>query len=109
MTERKFYLVHGGCRCAVELHDGFGSTHMQFPWLPISLAVPSSASTRQRRLSYPHPYGSPVDPYPVDDGWLWQAQIVVVRAETYPPFERELSVKAFPLRLPQPGPKRGQE
>jgi hypothetical protein len=100
MTERKFYVVHAGCRCAVELHDELGGGHLQLPWLPISLAVPSSSATRQRRLSYPHPFGTPADLYPVDDEWLSAAELVLVRADTYPPFERTLTVQGFPVRLP---------
>lgn len=104
MTERKFYLVHGGCRCAVELHDAIGSEHLQVPWLPITLFVPSSSATRQRRLSYPHPYGTPADPSPVGGEWLSGAELVLVRAATSPPFERTLVVQDFPLRLPQGRP-----
>ena len=103
-TTRKFYLVHGGCRCAVELHDAIGGGHLQVPWLPISLAVPSSSAVRQRRLSYPHPYGTPADPYPVDEAWLSGAELVLVRADTYPPFERTLVVQDFPVRPPQVRP-----
>jgi hypothetical protein len=102
MTDRKFYLVHGGCRCAVELRDELGGGHLQVPWLPISLAVPSSSASRQRRLSYPHPFGTPADPYPVDDQWLSGAELLLVRADTYPPFERVLTIGHFPLKLPQP-------
>ena len=109
MTNRKFYLVHGGCRCAVELHDALGGGHLQVPWLPISLAVPSSSATRQKRLSYPHPYGTPADPYPIDDEWLSGAELVVVRADTYPPFERSLVEPDFPLRLPQVRPVGGAQ
>jgi hypothetical protein len=105
-TQRKFYLVHGGCRCAVELHDALGGGHLQVPWLPISLAVPSSSAARQRRLAYPHPYGTPADPYPVDEEWLSGAELVVVRADTYPPFERTLFVEDFPIRMPQARPAR---
>lgn len=104
MSERKFYLVHGGCRCAVELLETHGGEHLQVPWLPITLFVPSSSATRQRRLSYPHPYGTPADPYPVDDEWLSGAELVLVRADTYPPFERTFVVQDFPLRLPQVRP-----
>ena len=77
--------------------------HMDGPW-PISSGGGSRPGFVAQRLyvEWPPRDGGQGERFTVDERWLGDAELVIVRSTQAQAFERTLEIQDFPLSLPQP-------
>ena len=104
----RFYLTNASCRCAIEIGDR-DSSDIAFSVVGIHMSTSSGVQflPRQRRLAYPTPHAPVQEAFEIGDRWLAGAELVILRTDTHPPFQRTLVIDGFPVRQPPPGETSG--
>jgi hypothetical protein len=103
-AQHRFYLTNARCRCAIEIGDR-NIRDIAFGMVGIHMSNNSALQflPRQRRLAYPTPQFPVQEAFEIDDTWIAGAELVILRTDIHPPFQRTLVIDDFPVRQPPPG------